>query len=194
MKIREWLEVMFPEYFAYFKKVVKPVVPVNPVIPTPTPAPGPAEGCACDLSRPVADPPYTAKWLDEQGNAEECPNTKAGAGVIRWCTRIRSGKIWAIGHLLDKGYDIDGKRNAMGKCFKADGGTYHFLGWSRSGDTLTNPCKPGVWFPYEWTTFVWFEFRPDAITSRSGIAVFAIVVYAACAAIVTALAARLVAQ
>lgn len=132
-------------------------VPDPAPVPVPEPVPDPKKPCPCDLTKPVVKPPYTGDWLAGQGNKEECPNTKAGAGVVRLAIKNTG---WLIGHLLDLGYDIDGNKNAAGKCFQADGGTYHFLGYSYDqNDDKIVYTAPGVWFPYHWVTFIWFEYR-----------------------------------
>ncbi len=135
----------------------QPPIATNPAL-QPTNIATVAIGCKCDLSKPVSKPPYTGDWLASQGNREECPNTKAGAGVVRLAIKDTG---WLIGHLLNQGYDIDGNGNACGKCFAADGGTYHFLGWNRGDpkEELIVYTAPGVWFPYQWVTFIWFEYR-----------------------------------
>lgn len=124
-----------------------------------------ATSCGCDLSKPVVVAPYTDKWLADQGNHTECPQTKAGAGNVRGPEVSNGrGKWWLLGNteehgnILEKAYDVDGKRNASGKCFDADGGRYHFAGY-RYDDGPLIPTAPGVWFPYKWVTFVRFEFR-----------------------------------
>jgi hypothetical protein len=145
------------------KSKAKPVLPDVPDIITP-PAPiivkpvG-ARGCQCARMRPISVPPYTDLSLKAAGNSEECPATKAGAGVVRLAVVAGIGKSWLIGHLLDQGYDIDTFGNIRGKCFAADGGQYHFIGYDHHQDP-NNIIKiePGVWFPYSWVTFIWFEF------------------------------------
>jgi hypothetical protein len=135
---------------------------ITNAIPTTKPA---TTSCGCDLSKPVAVAPYTDKWLKAQGNHTECPQTKAGAGNVRGPEVSNgAGKWWLLGNteehgnILEKAYDVDGKRNACGKCFDADGGRYHFLGYRYNDDPLVLTA-PGVWFPYHWVTFIRFEFR-----------------------------------
>jgi hypothetical protein len=132
-----------------------PPVVVKPPVADPAPSAG---GCGCDLTKPLAIPPYTDAQLKAMGNAAECPQTKAGAGNVRFKTSNGHGGQWALGQHLDKGYDIDGKRNAKGKCFDADGGRYHFIGYSYGGEKMI-PCDTATWFPYHWVTHIWFEFR-----------------------------------
>ena len=161
MTIRQWLIKLFGDAF---RKAL-------PKLPIPAPAPEPDKpvagqgACGCDLSKPVSVPPYTAQYLKDQGNKTECPSTKAGAGNVRGPEVDNgSGKMWLLGNtaehgnILEMAYDIDGKRNACGKCFDADGGRYHFLGYRYNDDPLVLTA-PGRWFPYHWVTFVRFEFR-----------------------------------
>ena len=135
-----------------------------PVVVTPA---APTIKCTCNLTKPVSKPPYTDAGLAAAGNSMECPNTKAGAGVIRFAVPIGGGKHWLIGKWIDyeknrdTAYDIDGKGNACGKCFPGDGGRYHFLGYTRNANVIEHPCSPGVWFPYSWVTFIGFEWRKD---------------------------------
>lgn len=137
---QEWL-------FNRFCRELYAIVNDDPVSPSDT----------CNVSTPAQTPPYDGDWLAAQGNAEECPNTKAGAGVVRLAI---VGTNWLIGHLLDQGYDIDGQGNAAGKCFDADNGRYHFVGYSyeQREDKIVK-VAPGVWFPYRWVTYIWFEYR-----------------------------------
>ena len=115
--------------------------------------------------KPMANPPYTDEGLKAAGNSEECPQTKAGAGVIRLAVRKATGGVWLIGHLLDQAYDIVNQNGTSGtaiaKDIHADGGTYVFVGWSRDINTVEHPCPSGTVFPYSWVTFICYEFHPD---------------------------------
>jgi hypothetical protein len=127
-------------------EVEKPVTPTAPV------------KCACDLSTPFLTPPYSPSVLAAGGNKYECP-TIAGRDVRLACKRSDAPTPWLLGNLLPLAVTFNGN-NMAGKCFTADGGEYHFIGYSRKfdGSDFIN-TSAGTEFPYKTTTFVWYEWR-----------------------------------
>lgn len=114
--------------------------------------------CGCDLSKTYQEPPYLPSILKAGGNKYECP-TIAGRDVRLACKRPNTTP-WLLGNLLPNACTFDGK-NMSCKCFDADGGRYHFVGYSRKFDGIDfYPYLAGHLFQYKTTTFVWYEWRP----------------------------------
>lgn len=132
--------------------------PALPPILTPDkPATG-EQGCVCDQKATLCDAPYSAKWLDEQGNATECP---VPHGMdIRGKTLYPSCNQRYSLHLLPKmvsSKQADGM--VYGKCPVVDGYQYHFEGYSRQGETEMTPAKAGELFKYTYKMKVWHNVR-----------------------------------
>lgn len=129
------------------------------VIPPIVIGPGDSEAskCGCDLKKAIATPPYTAAQLAAAGNKEECPTI--GGRDIRLNVFRAEGGAWSIGHLLPQA--CTSLSPVKCQCFDADGGRYHFIGYTHNTDHSQNIVKtePGVEFKYVTTTWVWYEFR-----------------------------------
>jgi hypothetical protein len=125
--------------------------PEKPVAPTPA-------KCACDLSKSFQTPPYDPDELDRMGNKSECP-TIQGRDVRLACKRANAPTPWLLGMLLARACNFNGN-NMSAKCFEADNGQYHFLGYSRKFDGSDFiATTAGTEFPYKTTTFIWYEWR-----------------------------------
>lgn len=132
---------------------------VAEAVVTAVPAATSQAGCGCDLSKPLATPPYTAQQLKDLGNTAECP---VPFGMdIRLKVFKSDGSAWQIGMLFREGLVTPvTSRSWLGHCVDFDGGRYHFIGWS----TSSNPesivrTSPEVEVHYIGTMFAWFEFR-----------------------------------
>ena len=117
-----------------------------------------AQGCDCDLTQPLCDPPYSLKWLDEQGNRTECP---VPHGMdIRGKTLYPSVNQRCSLHILPQlvsGRDAQGLIH--GKCAVVEGYSYHFTGYAHNRDKDPVSAKPGEPFKYVTTTMVWHDCR-----------------------------------
>lgn len=147
------MKKLLNKLWAWFKGEVEKKVKVDPdVKSTPNEA-----TCGCDLSKPYQTPPYEPSVLKAGGNKYECP-TVAGRDVRLACKRPDTTP-WLLGNLLPKACSFDGAAMSC-KCFDADGGRYHFVGYSRTFDGKDFiAAKAGEGFAYKTTTFVWFEYR-----------------------------------
>lgn len=116
--------------------------------------------CGCDLSKPLATPDYKDVDLAAAGNAEECP-TYAGRDIRLNVIRADGG-YWSLGHLLPKA--IAAADPVQCRCFEADGGRYHFLGYTHRDNHKENivKAKTGDKFEYVTTTWVWYEYRKSS--------------------------------
>jgi hypothetical protein len=154
-QIENWIKKLLNDY----AKASTPK-PLPLPLPVPdSPATGAAEGCSCDLSLPLVDPPWTGSQLAAMGNRSECPLWQ-GKDIRLQCRYASHNKVWLLGQLLG---DAMGQRDGklFGKCFVRDGYAYHFRGYSHNRDGLdpVTPAKAGDLFPYVTTTFVHYECR-----------------------------------
>lgn len=120
--------------------------------------PDAAQGCGCDLTAPVCDPPYTPLWLDQQGNDTECP-LPHGMDIRGKCLYPSINQRYSL-HILKhlvSGKDAQGM--IQGKCATVEGYRYHFLGYAHNRDKDPVTVKPGEPFPYKTTTMVWHDCR-----------------------------------
>ena len=197
MKIREWLEILFPQYF---KKVTPAPAPTPVPVPIPTPVPEPAALCGCDLSGPLVDGPYDQAYMTANAHSEECRIEPETGLLVRYPVWIPSIGAWwmqssiASGHVKLEG--SKGNGTLVTECHTTKGFRYHVRGLAlnepRRGESNPSLVSTGNRGAYNHTRrYVVVECRAD---KRAGIAIFAVVVYVTAAAIVTALTARLVAQ
>lgn len=116
--------------------------------------------CGCDIKKPLATPDYKDVDLQAAGNAEECP-TYAGRDIRLNVIRADGG-YWSLGHLLPKA--VVGADPVQCRCFDADGGRYHFLGYTHRDNHKENIVKvaSGDKFEYVTTTWVWYEYRKSS--------------------------------
>ena len=158
MKIREWLEVLFPQYFKKVTPVV-PVIPVIPVIPVPAPAPEPAPLCGCDLSGPLVDGPYDQAYMDANSHSEECRIEPETGLLVRYPVWIPSIKAWwmqssiASGHVKLVGSKSNG--TLVTECHTTKGFRYHVRGLAlnepRRGEANPPLASTGNEGPYNHT-------------------------------------------
>lgn len=126
--------------------------------PSDVTTPAETSQCSCDLSKAIAQPPYDPEVLKAGGNKYECP-TVAGRDVRLACKRVDKPFPFLLGNLLPKACSFDGNMMSC-KCFDADGGRYHFTGYSRTFEGKDFVAtKPREQFKYQTTTFVWYEYR-----------------------------------
>lgn len=145
-------------------EITPPVIknPLPPEISIPTSKPVESKpsvvSCGCDLTKPISLPPYSDSQLATGGNAYECP-TIAGRDVRLGCIKPQ-GDIWLLGNLLPNAVGFPNGR-MVARCFDADGGRYHYIGFCYNDDRPQAIVKQsaGTEFDYKTTTFVWFEFR-----------------------------------
>ena len=135
--------------------------PISAVLTNALPStvkPDAAQGCDCDLTAPLCDAPYSKQWLDEQGNATECP-VPHGMDIRGNTFYPSDGMMYSL-HLLPlmvSGKQADGM--VYGKCPTKDGYRYHFLGYSDKGVKTMTPAKPGELFKYTYKMKVWHNVR-----------------------------------
>jgi hypothetical protein len=112
------------------------------------------------LTKPIGTPPYTDDQLNAGGNAYECPLV-AGRDVRLSCSRVL-GNNWLLGNLLLQAVEFLANGKMIGKCFDADGGRYHFLGYTHNKENAHDLISvvAGIEFLYERTTFVFYQWRP----------------------------------
>ena len=144
-------------------EIPKPKVDLPPItIPTiPTSQPDKPDAgipCGCDLTKPIIQPPYTDAMLRGMGNRAECPVYYPGKD-LRIAVMRPDGKAWLVGMLTPLLVTNSGNTYTP-HCADADGGRYHYIGYSKSDlprDIAREPS--GTVHVYNGTMFLTWELR-----------------------------------
>lgn len=152
MNIKQWIK-------AWLDKLIgdaKAKIPMPDGKPTSKPTG--KDTCTCNLLGATELPMvYTDEMLRNGGNAYICPTI--GGRDIRLLLIKPYGGSWALGNLLPQA--IVTSSPVICKCFDADNGRYHFVGYTYNNEKQDDivKAKAGDVFEYKITTFVWYQYR-----------------------------------